>query len=136
MKFKQIIVGVSLVLAVVAAGGKAPTPLTAQECLAAAIYREARGESWLGRLAVAQVVLNRGTNPCEVVNKPGQFPWKTRNRTFYDSTSHNIAKMVWERGWAIKGFQATHFHNTTVAPSWTGYITTIGTHKFYRMTTP
>lgn len=133
---KQTIAGISLVLAAVAAGGKAPTPLTPTECLATAIYHEARGEPWRGRLAVAQVVLNRGTNPCKVINRVGQFTWKTNNRQYYDQTSHNIAKMVWERGWAIRGFQATHFHNTTVNPKWNGYITTIGRHKFYRTPWP
>jgi len=44
-----------------------------QKCLATTIYREARGETHQGRIAIGEVVLNRlragfGRNVCSVVN--------------------------------------------------------------------
>lgn len=132
MKIKSIIWGVPLILAVVAAQGNDKPNLqpNSTECLAAAIYKEARGESLKGRLAVAQVVLNRG-EPCVVVNQPGQFSWRRTDRLNWDNTSLYLANKVLNRGYAIKGFTATHFHNLNVNPRWSGYITTIGAHKFY-----
>src|SRR5262249_13224301 len=50
-----------------------------EECLAKAVYFEARGESLEGQLAVAQVIMNRaasGIYPpsiCGVVTQPAQF---------------------------------------------------------------
>lgn len=51
-------------------------------CLARNIYHEARGESLLNMMGVAQITLNRvdiqhrGKNTiCEVVNDPSQFSW-------------------------------------------------------------
>lgn len=50
-------------------------------CLALNIYHEARGESVLGQIAVAQVVMNRVDNSywpdtvCDVVYQPHQFSW-------------------------------------------------------------
>lgn len=132
MNVKTIVAAVSLILAVVAAQGNDKPNLnpTSTECLAAAIYKEARGESIRGKLAVAQVVLNRG-EPCAVINQHRQFSWRAKSRLNWDDTSLNLATIVTNRGWAVKGFKATHFHNTTVQPNWSGYITTIGAHKFY-----
>lgn len=129
---KTIVAAVSLFLAAVAAQGNDRPNLnpTSTECLAAAIYKEARGESIRGRLAVAQVVLNRG-EPCVVVNQPGQFSWRRTDRLNWDNTSLYLANRIITRGYAIKGFKATHFHNLQVNPNWSGYITTIGAHKFY-----
>lgn len=52
---------------------------TGADCLALAVFTEARGESWLGQAAVAQVALNRAADPrwpddlCSVVSQPEQF---------------------------------------------------------------
>ena len=136
MKVKSIIVGIPLVLAVVAAEGGATPNLnpTAIDCLAAVIYKEARGESLIGKLAVGQVVLNRGTNICKTVNQKGQFSWRAKSRLYYDEPTYNLARTILNRGYALRRFTATHFHNTTVTPNWTGYLTTIGNHKFYKLT--
>jgi spore germination cell wall hydrolase CwlJ-like protein len=133
MKIKTIIAAIPLTLAVVAAeGGKIPnTDATGVDCLAAAIYKEARGESYRGKLAVAQVIMNRGVNICKTINQPGQFSWRSKERLYYDNYHYNLATKILTRGYAIKGFKATHFHNTTVNPNWSGYITTIGNHSFY-----
>ena len=132
MTIKSMIAAIPLCLVVVAAQGnnKPNLELNSTECLASAIYKEARGESTRGKLAVAQVVLNRG-EPCVVINQKGQFTWRKTERLNWDNSSLYLATKIMTRGWAIKGFTATHFHNLTVQPNWSGYITTIGAHKFY-----
>lgn len=132
MKIKSIICAIPLLLGLVAAEGNDQPNLepTSTECLAAAIYKEARGESLRGKLAVAQVVLNRG-EPCRVINQPNQFSWRAKSRLRWDSNALKLATIVMTRGYSIKGFHATHFHNLTVRPNWGGYITTIGNHSFY-----
>ena len=135
MNIKSIITIIPLILAVVAAeGGTMPnTDATNIDCLAAAIYKESRGETLQGQLAVAQVVLNRGVNICKTVNQPGQFSWRAKSRLYYDEPTYNLSRTILNRGWAIKGFKSTHFHNLTAQPNWTGYTTTIGNHVFYKM---
>jgi N-acetylmuramoyl-L-alanine amidase len=58
--------------------------LTSTLCLAMAIYHEARGESLIGRQAIAEVVLNRSeqtsTPICKVVFAPHQFSWSNRHK--------------------------------------------------------
>lgn len=137
MNIKNIIAVIPLILAVVPAeGNDSPnTDPTSTECLAAAIYKEARGESTRGRLAVAQVVLNRG-EPCTVINQHGQFSWRATDRLNWDNNALYLASKVITRGYAIKGFKATHFHNLTTDPKWSGYQTTIGNHKFYYLPPP
>lgn len=135
MNVKSMIAAIPLVLAVVAAeGGKMPNVApTATDCLAAGIYKEARGEPLTGKLAVAQVILNRGVNICKTINQPGQFSWRSKERLYYDNHSYSLAKTIIARGYSLKGFKATHFHNLNTNPNWTGYQTTIGSHKFYNM---
>lgn len=61
------------------------------KCLAEAIYREARGESLVGQLAVAQTIINRKNHPnfpdsiCKVVFQKNQFSW-TKNFKQYKAT--------------------------------------------------
>jgi len=56
--------------------------LTSTLCLAMAIYHEARGESLIGRQAVAEVVINRAEDSsiCKVVFAPNQFSWSRRHK--------------------------------------------------------
>lgn len=138
MNVKTIIAAIPLVLAVVAAeGGNTPDlDPTPTDCLATAIYKEARGESLRGKMAVAQVVLNRGTNICNTINAKGQFSWRAKEKLYYDNYHYNLATKILNRGYALKGFTATHFHNLQVNPNWSGYITTIGNHKFYYLPPP
>jgi spore germination cell wall hydrolase CwlJ-like protein len=135
MTIRSLICAIPLVLAVVAAEGGDPpnTEPTRTDCLAAGIYQEARGEPLQGKLAVAQTIMNRGTNICKTINQPGQFSWRTNNRLYYDDYHYRLATTILTRNYAIKGFQATHFHNLQVDPNWSGYITTIGNHKFYQL---
>lgn len=119
----------------------------AEECLAKAVYFEARSEPLEGQLAVAEVVLNRadsGRYPpdvCSVVTQPAQFSFIRAGR--FPQVNENDA--AWRRALAIadiamkklaKQVEANvlWYHATYVAPSWGRRLTkvaTIGTHIFY-----
>lgn len=126
------------------------------KCLADAIYFEARGEPERGRIAVAQVVLNRLKNPaypntiCGVVyqNKHRrnrcQFSFACdgkRERTSDKSSwaeAQALAKRVMEddKTLYIEDVGAsTHYHATYVRPRWARRMTKkekIGRHIFYQ----
>lgn len=124
------------------------------QCLATAIYFEARGEAYRGQVAVAQVVMNRvkhrlypsticgvvfqnqsKRNACqfsfacdgipERINEPK--PWKQ---------AQEIAKGVVDGNLYLTevGF-ATHYHATYVYPHWAPRmkkLTKVGLHVFYQ----
>ncbi|MGK9167963.1 cell wall hydrolase [Inquilinus limosus] len=116
-------------------------------CLAYAVYFEAQGETRLGQLAVAQVVLNRLRHPaypktiCSVIGDRGQFPWTTGDLTIRDAARFRIA-------WSVALHMmagiftdptggATHFYAPArvAAPAWAtpeAYLATIGGHRFFR----
>ena len=119
-----------------------------QDCLANAVYFEARGEPIEGQLAVAQVVLNRtrsGRYPasiCGVVTQPAQFSF-VRNRHI---PSANRSSDAWLKAVAIARIAQDNvsqqidgdvlwYHANYVAPSWGRRLnrsTQIGLHIFYR----
>lgn len=128
---------------------------TQLECLAKNIYWEAAGESFEGKVAVAQVTLNRlesgryGKTICQVVFQRTklyedvicQFSWtctaKSRippknQRLFKES--EEIAKKVYIENYRLPQLtKAMYFHNTTVRPGWNKVkIAQIGQHVFYR----
>ncbi|WP_454558278.1 cell wall hydrolase [Parapedomonas caeni] len=129
-------------------------PLSAElECLARAIYFEARGESVEGQLGVAQVVLNRQARDgypnslCGVVyeKRPGartcQFtfacdglPDIPREDAAWRQ-ARAIAFVATSRAWKDVTGNATHFHATYVSPSW-GFqfapTRLLGQHVFYK----
>jgi len=126
-------------------------------CLATAIYFEARGETYRGQVAVAQVVLNRvedhrypdticgvvfqnqhRRNACqfsfacdgipEVVNEPK--PWAQAEEIALGVTRGELH--LAEVG------NATHYHATYVRPDWArrmSKVTQIGLHVFYKFKT-
>lgn len=118
-----------------------------QECLAGAVYFEARSEPLEGQLAVAQVVLNRaasGVYPpkiCDVVTQPAQFSF-IRGGKFppIDRTSE-----AWHKALAIADIARKNliqkiasnvlwYHANYVAPSWGRRLTRaaqLGRHIFY-----
>lgn len=116
------------------------------ECLASAIYFEARGEPLEGQLAVAEVILNRvrsgrfrGT-VCDVVTQPSQFSFVRRGVI----PAAPRASAAWARAAAIAHI-ATHdladatgddslfFHAARVNPGWgRPRVARIGNHIFYR----
>jgi hypothetical protein len=121
-------------------------------CLARAIYFEARGEPIEGQVAVAEVILNRRDDPrfpktvCGVVDQGAkrsgcQFsfmcdgrPEKVRDREAY-ALAGNIAHLMLEGRPRVITGAATHFHTTFVRPSWARRMvktTRVGAHLFYR----
>lgn len=117
-------------------------------CLATAVYFEARGETLEGQLAVARVVMNRaasGKYPpswCGTVKQPWQFSF-VRNGEFPHVDTGSDA---WRKAQAITRVAIANvvptlsndvlwYHANYVAPSWGRRLTRvqqIGAHIFYR----
>ena len=115
------------------------------QCLAQNIYFEARGEPIEGRIAVAQVTINRLNHKtqfektiCGVVYAPKQFSWTEQHNKIKDvkrwQESIWLAKQIISGKLKLIKFSALYFHNLTVIPKWTKkhiYLATIGNHIFY-----
>ncbi|MCE5972655.1 cell wall hydrolase [Sinirhodobacter sp. WL0062] len=121
------------------------------QCLAQAVYHEARGEGVEGQVAVAEVILNRVDDPqfpktvCGVVHQGNsrgcQFSWvcdgksdAIRNATVYASIE-KIARAMLDGAPRDLTDGATYFHTPAVRPSWSKrFVKTarIGAHIFYR----
>jgi spore germination cell wall hydrolase CwlJ-like protein len=124
------------------------------ECLALNIYREAGHEPFEGKVAVAQVTLNRVADTkfpmtvCEVVYEKTavyskvicQFSWycdaNHRNRKINQEAyadSYAVAKKVYLEGFRLDGLNnALYYHADYVRPNWKlERITQIGAHIFY-----
>ncbi len=118
------------------------------ECLAGAVYFEARGEPLAGQLAVAQVVINRSESPlfpssyCAVVHQPRQFSFIKGGRMPHIRrgspawrNARAIARIAHEGLWESQAGNALYFHANYVRPSWSRSkqaLATIDTHVFYR----
>jgi spore germination cell wall hydrolase CwlJ-like protein len=124
-------------------------------CLAQNIYHEAGSESFNGKVAVAQVTINRansGNFPstiCGVVHQKTQVADKTicqfswvcdplaKGRRVYSKAwkeSQEIARKVLLDGLRLEslGSDALYFHNARVRPKWgLERIDRIGGHTFY-----
>lgn len=125
------------------------------ECLAQNVYWEAAGESFEGKVAVAQVTMNRlesgryGKTVCQVVFQRTkvyetvicQFSWTCtaksrippRNQRLFKE-SEEVAKKVYLENYRLPHMtKAMYFHNTTVRPGWNKVkVAQIGQHVFYR----
>jgi hypothetical protein len=121
------------------------------DCLTAAVYYEARGESASGQAAVAQVVLNRVRHPafpksvCAVVYQGAashscQFSFACNGamRGRKEAGAWDRARDVAAR--ALSGYvmdavgRATHFRVVSLGQSWGGgmiRVAQIGQHNFY-----
>jgi hypothetical protein len=129
----------------------AGAPLTDQaNCIAVAVYHEARGESLEGQLAVAKVIMNRATSGkyptswCGVVKQPWQFSF-VNPRTGY-MPSVDEASASWRKALGVTRLAVANavssvpgdclwYHADYVAPSWGRRLTRvekIGAHIFYR----
>jgi hypothetical protein len=129
----------------------AGSPLTDEaNCIAVAVYHEARGESLEGQLAVAKVIMNRaasGQYPgswCGVVKQPWQFSF-VNPRTGY-MPSVDQASDAWRKALGVTRLAVANavpsvsndclwYHADYVAPSWGRRLTKvqkIGAHIFYR----
>ncbi len=114
------------------------------QCLAEALYFEARGEGSQGQRAVAEVILNRVDHPrfpktvCGVVNQRGQFTYNNNGRIREKGTYarvHKIAQAALSGAPRTPTNGATYFHTRAVKPSWSRRFertTRIGAHIFYR----
>jgi hypothetical protein len=124
------------------------------QCLSTAIYFEARGESYLGQVAVAQVILNRVAHPaypktiCDVVYQASHV----HNKCQFSFACDGIADVVREpRAWrwaqrvarsvlfrnnsVFNLRRATNYHATYVSPRWARHmrrLAKIGLHVFYQ----
>lgn len=119
-------------------------------CMAKNLYYEAAMEPWEGKLAVAQVTMNRANSSkfpstvCEVVyQKTGstyQFSWvgervsEVRNKYAWEECLIVARKALTEAKLhdTIYRTQAMYYHNTSVNPAWKlKYVAKIGNHLFY-----
>ena len=85
-------------------------------CLVQTIYFEARGESFIGQLAVANVILQR-----------------LNNKSFPNTICKVVRSGRYWKGNPIK--ESTHYHAFYVKPGWSfkmKQVTRIGKHIFYK----
>lgn len=123
------------------------------QCLAEALYFEARGESVEGQFAVGEVILNRVDSAnypgslCGVINQGTgrkfacQFsytcdgnPTIVRDRDAWEQVG-KVARVLLDGTPRDLTDGATHFHTHAVSPSWSRRFTQtaeIGAHLFYR----
>ncbi|MEO1550693.1 MAG: cell wall hydrolase [Pseudomonadota bacterium] len=131
----------------------APRANRQQECLAEALYFEARGEGIDGQIAVAEVILNRvdsrkypGTI-CGVVRQGEhrhnacQFSFRCDGKpeTFSErdalEEARKIAALMLAGRPRIMTDGATHYHTHAVQPRWSRKLektTVVGSHIFYK----
>jgi spore germination cell wall hydrolase CwlJ-like protein len=118
------------------------------QCLAQAIYFEARGEPLDGQLAVGAVIINRTTSSrypsdyCSVVTQPGQFSFVRGGRIpSADESSpawtraRAIAQIAHQDLWQSAAGEALFFHARYVRPGWASrkvQLATIDSHVFYK----
>lgn len=125
------------------------------ECLARNIYFEAAKEPFEGKVAVAQVTINRaesGKFPediCKVIYQKNvfmekvvcQFSWYcdigAKQRPMHSETYNEcmaVAKKVLLEGFRLDGLtEAMYYHATYVSPGWgKEKIAKIGNHIFYK----
>jgi len=125
------------------------------KCLTDNVYFEAATESYEGKLAVAQVTINRANNPkfpstvCEVVYQRSyvnkllvcQFSWTCMsNMLVRDKYSYQESEIVARKALTepdvhdtIARTNALYYHNTQVNPGWNlQKVTQIGHHIFYK----
>ncbi len=123
------------------------------DCLAEALYFEARGESVKGQFAVAEVILNRVDSPqfpdtvCGVVNQGTgrkfacQFTYTCdgQDEVILEKRAYKrvgkVAKLMVNGAPRKLTDGATYYHTRAVKPRWSRKFkrtTSIGHHHFYR----
>ncbi|ODT83348.1 MAG: hypothetical protein ABS76_02990 [Pelagibacterium sp. SCN 64-44] len=123
-------------------------------CLATAIYFEARGESYRGQVAVAQVVMNRTKdhrypdticgvvfqnqhrkNACQFSFACDGIPEVVNERKPWEQAEDIAQKVTKGELYLTEVGSATHYHATYVRPAWAPRmekVTQIGLHVFYK----
>ena len=119
-------------------------------CMAVAVYHEARGETLEGQLAVARVIMNRAvsgkypTTWCGVVKQPWQFSFVNPRTGVMPGVDE--ASAAWRKAQGITRLAMANavpsvptdclwYHANYVSPSWGRRLTKvsqIGAHIFYR----
>ncbi len=116
------------------------------ECLAGAIYFEAKSESLAGQLAVGHVIANRAASGrfpasyCGVVYQRSQFSFvRGRSMPYIPRASQDwrdavaVARIVDEQLHPSPMGKALFFHARRVSPGWRlTRVGTLGNHVFYR----
>ncbi len=123
------------------------------ECLAEALYFEARGETIRGMFAVGEVILNRVDSDaypdtlCGVINQGTGRRYACQFTYTCDGNPEVISEpRAWERVGKVAAILlegapraltggATHYHTKAVSPSWAKRFprtAAIGSHYFYR----
>jgi N-acetylmuramoyl-L-alanine amidase len=117
-------------------------------CMATAVYFEARGEALEGQLAVARVIMNRAasgqypTSWCGVVTQPAQFSFVHHGRM----PTPKLTSEAWRKAQGITRLAMANvipsltsdvlwYHADYVDPSWghrLSFAQKIGQHIFYR----
>ncbi len=126
------------------------------ECLAEALYFEARGESVKGQFAVAEVIMNRVDSPkfpntlCGVINQGTGRKFACQFTYTCDGVPEvisepraykrvaKVAEIMIEGAPRALTNGATYYHTTHVSPKWARSFvktTSIGVHEFYRAPT-
>jgi N-acetylmuramoyl-L-alanine amidase len=153
--------GINYKLAQLKAAEVQNSPVTAEmrdkqlDCLAKNIYHEAKGEPFEGKVAVAQVTINRAASGqfpgdiCKVVYQKNvvyekvlcQFSWycdqatmaKPKNTAAYKE-SQIVARQVLLEEFRLPSLKhALYFHATHINPGWKREkVATIGGHVFYK----
>jgi spore germination cell wall hydrolase CwlJ-like protein len=123
-------------------------------CLATAIYFEARGESYRGQAAVAQVVMNRTKdhrypdticgvvfqnqhrkNACQFSFACDGIPDVVNERKPWEQAEDIARQIASNELYLTEVGEATHYHATYVRPAWAprmDKVTQIGLHVFYK----
>lgn len=119
------------------------------QCLAKNIYHEAGVEDRAGKIAVAQITLNRvndgrwGTKICDVVYAKAQFSWTLKKELrwaqpkgkLWDESMKIAEEFV--KGKRVEGLENSHFYHADYIskPAWAKKMTKvkqIGQHIFYQ----
>ena len=115
------------------------------DCLSRNIYFESRGETLIGKISVAQTVLNRaetgkwGYSFCSVIYAPHQYSW-TSNKKLKEphgpaGESSKSAARLFVNGTRVRTLeQVKHYHTAQVNPLWDNkmeMVASIGSHQFY-----
>jgi len=153
--------GINYKLAHLKAADAGISPVTAEvrdkqlDCLAKNIYHEAKGEPFEGKVAVAQVTINRATSGqfpsdiCKVVYQKNvvyekvlcQFSWycdqsavaKPKNTAAYKECQIVARQVLLEEFRLPSLNKALYFHATHINPGWKKEkVATIGNHVFYK----
>ena len=153
--------GISYKLTQLKAAELQASPITAEvrdkqlDCLAKNIYHEAKGEPFEGKVAVAQVTINRAASGqfpsdiCKVVYQKNvvydkvlcQFSWyceqatmaRPKNTAAYKECQIVARQVLLEEFRLPSLKQALYFHGTHINPGWKREkVATIGGHVFYK----